>query len=100
MSYSWNIVLNEAPNFVERRKGEVRRTPLPRTPVNRGRKRTVGTSASVLVLVASRTSETASFRERRTKAGRHSGLRRVHRGVLQATQLGDTDRASAGVGGT
>jgi hypothetical protein len=26
----------EAPNFVERRLGEVRRIPIPRTPVNKG----------------------------------------------------------------
>jgi hypothetical protein len=48
-------------NFVELRHGEVRRIQLPRTRVNKGRKGILRTSASVLALVASGTSETASF---------------------------------------
>jgi hypothetical protein len=56
-------------NFGELRKVEVqlRRIYLPRTRVNRGRKGIVRTSASVLALVASGTSETASFGKEDTK---------------------------------
>src|SRR5215216_4523399 len=49
-----------------------------------------------------RTSERGTLHRRASHAdaGRHSGLRTVHKALLRAAPLGDGDRASFGVGGT